>query len=311
MNKFNKWHQEQLFWFMEKLNLGVYEVAWISWIKGFIMGALLLLLCSCGVQFKYGTAVAYSDGIYNNDVVLEVPNNVKIDTLNIFQFQRKLRTDFNFRWDFAQYAMNQPYSWYWNNPRLDGIWRPYNRFDVYLHSHWFWSDWAFNYPYNYWGWNNWYSWNRPYYYYGWNRPYYSWYNYNYNVVWNASRRNNNVAYINGRRGVNNTIENTISNNRRVRTYPNNVNNNINNLVNNFTRENNNIRINNNSNIQINNNSNNNNIRIPNNSNNIKPNYNSRPIHNYSRPTYNSRTIINNTSRSSNINISRGNSKGKN
>ena len=36
MKKLIKWHQNQLFWFMEKLNLGVYEIAWISWIKGII-----------------------------------------------------------------------------------------------------------------------------------------------------------------------------------------------------------------------------------------------------------------------------------
>jgi hypothetical protein len=59
----------------------------------------------------------------------------------------------NFRYNFAQYAMSQPYSFYWNNPRLEGIWRPYNRFDVYFYSNHFWNDWAFNYPFNYgWGW---------------------------------------------------------------------------------------------------------------------------------------------------------------
>ena len=128
LKKFNKWHQNLLFWFMEKLNLGVYQVAWISWIKGFIIGALLLLLCSCGVQLKYGTATAYSDGIYEDKVILEVPANISIDTLSYSQFRWKLRTDFNFRWDYAQYAINQPYNWYFNNFRYN-YWRPYNSFD--------------------------------------------------------------------------------------------------------------------------------------------------------------------------------------
>ena len=85
--------------------------------------------------------------------------------------------------------MNQPYSWYWNNPRLDGIWRPYNRFDVYFHSHWFWTDWAWNYPFNYHSWG-WYNWNRPYYYFGWNRPYRPWNNINWNNNYNT-----NIVYI--------------------------------------------------------------------------------------------------------------------
>ena len=157
-----------------------------------IYSLLILLLTSCGVQWQYTTLnhAAQIDSIYSSP-------NIQIDTINsVSDLRWKLRTDFNFRYDFAQYAMQQPYSWYWNNPRLEGIWRPYNRFDVYFYSNWFWNDWAFNYPYNYWGWNSWYNWNRPYYYYGWNRPYRpwnSWYqgpfnNSGYNVVYNASRR---------------------------------------------------------------------------------------------------------------------------
>ena len=79
-----------------------------------ILSILLgLLLTSCGVGFQY-TALNHAghiDGIYSsNDIVLEVPSNIQIDTLNEFQLRRKLRTDFQFRYDFAQYAMNQPYS---------------------------------------------------------------------------------------------------------------------------------------------------------------------------------------------------------
>ena len=276
----------------------------------------ILLFTSCGIQWQYSTLnnAAQIDSIYRS-------NDYQIDTISsVSDLRWKLRTDFNFRYDFAQYAMNQPYSWYWNNPRLEGIWRPYNRFDVYFYSNWFWNDWAFNYPFNYnFGWNNWNSWgwNRPWY--GWNRPYNpwtswgnSWYNgpFNnsgYNIVWNASRRGSNIAYINGPRGSRN-IENTITNNRRIRSYPNN--NNIDKIVNNL-RENIN---NNNTNIRIynkpNNINNTNSIRI---NNNIRPNYNnSKPIiNNNSRPSYNTRINNVNSTRSSNTNISRGNSRGKN
>ena len=111
-----------------------------------IVIALCLLLSSCST---YRLATLNHDPVYGSEVVyLEVPEDTKVDTINsIFQLKRKLRTDFNFRWDFAQYAMSQPLSWYYNNPRLEGIWRPYNRFDVYFNSHWFWSDWAWGYNY--------------------------------------------------------------------------------------------------------------------------------------------------------------------
>ena len=303
---------------MKKLNLGVYEIAWISWVKGLIMGALLLLLCSCGVAFQYSALnhAGYADGIYGDkQIVIEIPNDTKIDTItSVNQLRYKLRTDFNFRYNFAQYAMSQPYSFYWNNPRLEGIWRPYNRFDIYFYSNHFWNDWAFNYPFNYgWGWNNW-GWNRPWY--GWNRPYSPWTNwgsswYNgpfnnlgYNVVWNSGRRSN-IAYINGPRGSRN-IQNTINNNKRIRSYPNN-NNNIDKIVNN-------IRENINNNNIIYNRPNNNNIintkpRINN-----TPTNNWRPSNNNSRPVYNNISTptrsTNSTSRSTSSSRG-GNSRGKN
>ena len=248
-----------------------------------IYSLLILLLTSCGVHWQYTTLnhAAQVDSIYNSP---------KIDTINsLSDLKYKLRTDFNFRYDFAQYAMNQPYSWYWNNPRLEGIWRPYNRFDVYFYSNWFWNDWAFNYPYNYW------SWNRPYYYYGWSRPYRpwnSWYqgpfnNSGYNVVYNASRRGALTTNLNRNY---NQISNRLTVNRnkpRVNiTKPINIPN-----VNNTSRP----RINNNKPI-INNNS--------------KPriNYNSRPSY---VPSSNIRTAPSSNSRPSNNGISRSNSRGKN
>lgn len=217
---------------MEKLNLGVYEITWISFLKGLLMGILLMLLSGCGMQYKVATTNCCSDGIYD-DVILEIPDTTKIDTISsIFQLKRKLRTDFNFRWDFAQYAMTQPLSWYYNNPRLDGIWRPYNRFDVYFHSHQFWTDWAWNYP--------WYGWSHPWWvrnhrYYNWYYPYpsgwYSWNHYSYN--WYNEpliTRNNNYSFVNGRRGSRN-IENTISRRYNNPNREDIINSNLNNIVN--------------------------------------------------------------------------------
>ena len=312
--------------------LGIPDRIWGN-MFGILTAFILLSLCSCST---YRLSTLNYDPVYGSEeVVLTVPSDVKIDTINsYFQLRHKLRKDFNFRWDFAQYAMNQPLSWYYSNPRLEGIWRPYNRFDVYFYSNWFWNDWAFNYPYSsYWGWNSWYrpwgwnSWNRPYD--PWNNWYNGpWHNPGYNVVWNSSRRGN-VAYINGPRGSrigsnsiiqrdNNNIENNI-----VRRYNKPRNNNIINNVVNELRENFNVKprvysnpnnVPNNGRPIINDNINNNNIRgswRPNN-NSINNNINTRsstPVRSYSPPP------SSNISRGSNVSSggsSRGgNSRGKN
>ena len=185
------------------------------------------LLQGCGVAFKYSTLnhVGHipSDGIYDT--------NIKVDTIsNVFQLKRKFRKSFTFRWNFAQYAMNQPLSWYYNNPRLDGIWRPYNRFDVYFNSNHFWTSWAYDYPW--WGWDHpwWVRHNR---YYNWYYPnprgWYSWNHWSYD--WYTTplvTSNTNYVYVNGRRGSRNFVTNSNieqDTNRRIRRYPNSNNSN--------------------------------------------------------------------------------------
>ena len=279
---------------------------------GAIVALLIYLMVTGCSTYRLATV---SDDMYPVDFTIPVSNETKIDTIDsYFQLRYKLRTDFNFRWDFAQYAMNQPYSWYWNNPRLDGIWKPYNRFDVYFHSHWFWTDWAWNYPFNYHSWG-WYDWNRPYYFYGWNRPYRPWNNINWNTNYN-----NNIVYVSGRRGSRNIISNNNSNieNNIVRRYNNprkNIDNsNLNNIVNEL-RDNYNIkpRVYNNPNNIPNNNiiRNNNNIRNtwkPNNNNNINIR-SSNPVRTYSSPPP---TNISRGNSSSSGGSSRGgNSRGRN
>lgn len=247
----------------------------------------LVLLCfSCS---SYKLALLNHDPMYPVDYVIPVAEETKVDTIDsFFKLKYKLRTDFNFRWDFAQYAMQQPYSWYWNNPRLDGIWRPYNRFDVYFHSNWFWTDWAWNYPYYSFGWNySYYSWYRPY------RPW-TWHN-----QWSIG--NQNVAYIYGRRGSR-SIQNSIA---RRYDEPRQIENTLNQVVNEL-RENFNIKprvYSNPNNVNINNNS-----SRPVINNNMKPTYNNSS---WSRPSINN---VNNNSVNSNFsrggtssNISRGSS----
>lgn len=206
---------------------------------GRFIGAIIVLgfyflLTGCS---SYRLATLNHDPMYPVEYVIPINNETKIDTLSYSQFKWKLRTDFNFRWDYAQYAMNQPYNWY--SSFSYNVWRPYNSFDVYFNRHTFWYDWAFNYPY-YWGYSSWHNpwrhhWYRPY---NWNYSWHNgpWYNSGYNVVWHSSRENNNIAFISGRRGsrnvdigTNSNIQNTIS--RRYNNPRNNVdNNNLNNIV---------------------------------------------------------------------------------
>ena len=288
-----------------------------------IVIALCLLLSACST---YRLAVPVDKCCEADAVYLEVPSDVKIDTLSFSQLRWKLRTDNTFRWNYAQYAMNQPYNWY--SSFSYNVWRPFNSFDVYFNRYDFWYDWAFNYPY-YWGYSSWHNpwrhhWYRPY---NWGYSWYNgpWHNPGYNIIWNSSRENNNnIAYISGRRGSrnvdigsNSNIQNTIS--RRYNNPRNNVdNNNLNNIVDEL-RENYGVKpkvYNNPNNVP------NNNVRI-NNNNNVKPNWNnSRPIINnnsITRPSTPVRTYSpppsNNVSRGSSVSSggsSRGgNSRGKN
>jgi hypothetical protein len=184
----------------------------------------ILLFTSCGVGFQYTTLnhAGHIDGIYSS-------NDYKIDTLNEFQVRNKLRTDFNFRYDIAQYALSQPASFDWNNRLLGNRYnwnRPYWGYSYYWNRTQMWNDWAWGYPYSNWGYNNWHSWNRPYW--GWNN---SWWN---NWGWRQQmndyawiyRNRSNTVRINGYRTFNRTSTRTVVNNTNRRTTPSvNVNNN--------------------------------------------------------------------------------------
>jgi len=182
---------------------------------------LLLGLLLTGCSTTWHVSTVGHDPIY--DTVLEVPADVQIDTLSVSQLRWKLRTDFRFRYDFAQYALSQPVSFDWNNRLLGNRFNRYSPYWSYSYS-WnrdmMWNDWVWGYPffqshmwspfrydrwgYNYYGWNN-YGWN------GYNNWYNGpWHNQGYNAVWNRSRGNN-VAYHSGRRGSNNIVNRTNNN----------------------------------------------------------------------------------------------------
>ena len=209
----------------------------------------LWLLTSCGVNWHIATF--NHDPIYGSyDENYITSSDLKVDTLTYSDFRWKLRTDFNFRWNYAQYMMDQPLSFYYRNyPGYLG-----NVHDLWWNSNRYWTDWAFNYPFNSWYWNRWDPWprwNR----WGWNYGWYSntwnnhWYGYGWNHWyghdswrWNNVWRNDNTyVHINGRRGSSNVsvggssrgnsiIRNNDDGNRVIRRYDNPVRGRNNNVI---------------------------------------------------------------------------------
>ena len=273
--------------------------------RNYLLLLTVLLMTSCGT-FQIST-LNY-DPIYDTD-----GNEIEVNVINNeFELDRKFRNDFQFRYDYAQYAISQPISFDWNTR--------FNRYNNYNHYSWgyssywnrdqMWMDWVWGYPFGNgmgwsysWGNNSWSSnhWNSPY---GWNN-YYGWgngYGWN-NNGWNRGYRNgSNVSYNIGRRGSNNVVSNRSIENRIIvnRNKPRNENfvidedgvrwyssdEVVDNEVIKLKRNNPNIRVirNTNNNTKpirnynrIENNSNNNNIRNNNNN-------NSRPVRTYTPPS---------------------------
>jgi hypothetical protein len=195
----------------------------------YILILLTFLLTSCGSMYQLSTL----------NHTPEYIGDVRVDVIESrMDLNWKLRTDNQFRWDFAQYAQNQPLSWYYDNSWELGLYRtPFTAFDLYWNRTTYWWNWSFNYPYN-WGWNRWNRWS----YYGWsywNDPFrfgngWAWgynphrWNYrpNYNQFIVKPQRPRVV--VNGRRGSNNNNTNIIinrgrsndNNNVRIRRYEN-------------------------------------------------------------------------------------------
>lgn len=290
----------------------------------FLLITILITGCS---SFQISTT--NHDPIY--DTVLIVPADVQIDTLSSSQLRWKLRTDFKFRYDFAQYALSQPRSFDWNNRVLGNRYNVYNPYYGFGYSNYWsrdmmWNDWVWGYNsysshmwspfgydrwgYNSYGWNN-YGWNN----YGWNgyNNWYNgpWHNSGYNAVWNRSRGNN-VAYHTGRRGSNMSIQDRIGQGAMIESTKPRINVKETNLERVVTKlrgkiNNNNIRVYNNpNNPNINNNSNSKpRVYVRPNNNNI----NNNPPRIYNRPTVN--TSNSTTRSSSNVVRVKSNSRGGN
>ena len=292
----------------------------------FVLG----ILTSCGSSYQLSTLNHSPE--YIGDVRVDVIDNE-------MELSRLLRTDDKFRWDFAQYAMNQDMRWhydfYWDNRmfRRSAFGSP---FSFYWNSNQYWWNWASNSPFNM-GFNHWdpfgfnnYGWGSRYYGYGygWNN-YYGWNGYGSN--WNGwgyrqrmndyawrNRNRTNTAYVVGRRSSNNVVVGSRTNVIKDRVI---INRNkprlvvdkdvvIDKALIKLRGNNNNIRVYENPNnvpnkiiIKRNNNNNKpvrNYNRPENNRNNFNRNNNSRPNRTYSSPSRSSSPVISRPpSRSSN------------
>lgn len=163
--------------------------------KNTILLFIGLTFMSCG-SFQLST-INHSPIVTQEGILVDVIDNE-------YSLQRKFDRDSKFRWNFAQYAMDQDLSWYYSLYNRNRLFR-YNfnltPWDLYVNKYDFWFDWNFNYnfrsyrfwnPYrfNSWGWNSW-------------DPYYS----NFHI-WNRQ----NIAYAKTRRGSQYTKD------IKVRTY---------------------------------------------------------------------------------------------
>jgi hypothetical protein len=109
--------------------------------KNSLLLLIVLLTTSCAT---FTVSTLNHDPIYDDENYYVVGDNLRVDTLNEFQFRNKLRTDIGFRLDFARYALSQPVSFDWNN-RLLGRQYDYRYNSYYWNRDQMWNDWAWGY----------------------------------------------------------------------------------------------------------------------------------------------------------------------
>ena len=109
--------------------------------KYYILILLSLVLSSCGSSYYLSTSTNY-DPIYG---VTEQGDTLKIDVLDSeFDIRRKLRTDWNFRWNYSFYSTKSTIhlshnDFYYRNR----LWRTgFSSWDFYWNRHDIWWNWA-------------------------------------------------------------------------------------------------------------------------------------------------------------------------
>ena len=85
-------------------------------LKNVLLVLFLVVFNSCALSLKVG----------EKSYPTNPPNLINTETLSYSQLRWKLRTDFRFRYDYAQYAISQSQSFDWNNPLLNNRYNFYN-----------------------------------------------------------------------------------------------------------------------------------------------------------------------------------------
>ena len=239
MDKFINWHKNYFYGLLEKWNISSYQASWLSWLKGIVMGILIMLLCGCG-HYQFVTSNTPTEIVYLDELQDSTSRFTDLK-LNIISFDiRPLRPRFHWGYNYG----------YWHTRPM------WLDFDYYQGNYY-----SFNYPYYsyfYRPWNFWDYYFRPW------RPYNNWYqgpfnNPGYNVVYNASRRGSLTS------SSNRNIAKTIITNRIIKPKPNYTKP-IFNFVKPVNNNNNNYKPTNN-------------YSKPSYNTNSKPSYNSRPSYN--------------------------------
>ena len=205
------------------------------------MKNLIKLICIIVLTLSLNSCATFHLSTLNHDPVYTVEgSDVQVDVIdNEFELARLLRTDFRFRYDYAQYAMRQPITWHYQNRfvrlntrYLGNVYGQYNRYYSYQNSFNMWNDWLWNYPYgngigwsyswsnNHWsnnnwnspyGWNNYYGWGNGY---GWNQTH----PYMYGRRGSRGRSNSAVYFLNSRSNRSNRIVDSNGSTSDSRTY---------------------------------------------------------------------------------------------
>ena len=173
MRKLIEWHKNYYYNLLEKWNVTSYQVAWLAWFKGLVIGFIIMALSSCStyqltpVDECCETEVVYLDEVKGDSV--NIFTSLDFNTIT-FKFKPRFYRGSDFYW-------GNTYSYWGMRP----LWMDFNNYGNYY---------SFNSPYYssfYRPWNYWDYYMRPW------MPSNNWNqgpfnNQGYNVAYNSSRR---------------------------------------------------------------------------------------------------------------------------
>ena len=146
MRKLIEWHKNYYYNLLEKWNVTSYQVAWLAWFKGLVIGFIIMTLCGCGtyqltpVDECCETEVVYLDEVKGDSV--NIFTSLDFNTIT-FKFKPRFYRGSDIYWfhnygymgsrplwmDYGFYQGNL-YSYY--SPYYSSFYRPWNYWDYYM-----------------------------------------------------------------------------------------------------------------------------------------------------------------------------------